>query len=366
MQTAAMDFRPAVSRNSPPGARARGLWLGLWLLAPSAGCGQADPRDPQAGAQQELICLPVCKPGPVTLLSGVTPTSIALSDTNAYFTNASIVDEVARVPIAGGAKTILATASQASLEMTSLVRVESSLFWARLSDSDRGGVWTVSTSGGAATQLSHHAGDVIGDLPTQALASYASSAGIFNPTTHLLFGDTLLGQIYDTRLSLLGVTDVSLLPAFGPCNSIPYPFALVLDAKYVYFTHDGDESVYRAPRAGGTATPLVECKAGVKHSTLAIDGSTLFFQQHSELKQVAVTGGAVSTFAPVGGPVTAMVAQSGVVYWACGSCGSVVKKSVAGGDSAVVASRQGNVRSLAVDDKYVYFGTDTALKRVAK
>jgi hypothetical protein len=99
---------------------------------------------------------------------------------------------------------------------------------------------------------------------------------------------------------------------------------------------------------------------------LAIDGSTLFFEQGTDIKQISVAGGAVSTFAAGVGTVSAMVARSGVLYWACGSCGTVVKQAVGGSTSILLASGQANPRSLAVDDTHVYFGTSSALKRVVK
>lgn len=294
----------------------------------------------------------------VTLVSGVAPSSIAIGDTDVYFTTSSTLpNQLNRVPINGGATSTVAT-SYAT--MTSLVRFGSSMFWADISarDSDAG-VWQVPLPSGTPTQVSHHGEDLISN---QALVVYATGSTASDMVTHVLDGVPLVAKLFDTRLSASGSSEVSLLPDTDPTTYHNYyPFSLVLDAANVYFTHDGNEGVWRAPLSGGAATLLV---SGVARATLAIDGSTLFFQQGNDINQIAVTGGAVSTFAAGAGVVTAMVAHHGAVYWTCGTCGTVVKQAVGGTTSLTLASGEANPRSIAVDDTHVYFGTSSGLVRI--
>jgi hypothetical protein len=191
---------------------------------------------------------------------------------------------------------------------------------------------------------------------------YATGGTPVDTVTHVLFGVPLVAKLFDTRLSASGSSDVSLLPDTDPVTHLNYyPFSLVVDSTNVYFTHDSGGGVFRAPLSGGAATQLV---TGAVRTTLAIDGSTLFFQQGNDINQIAVTGGAVSTFAAGTGVVTAMVAHKGAVYWTCGTCGTVVKQLVGTTTSATLASGEDSPHSIAVDDTHVYFGTNSALVRV--
>ncbi len=294
----------------------------------------------------------------VTLVSGVTPSSIAIGDTNVYFTNsATLPNELDQVPLAGGTSTTVATSTT---NMTSLVRFGSSIFWANIGTQPAdAGVWQLSLPSGTPTQISHRGEDLVSNQAVAVSATGSTAAGM---VTHVLYGVPLVAKLYDTRLSSTGSSEVSLLPDEDPTTHLNYyPFSLVVDAANVYFTHDHSEGLFRAPLSGGPAALLV---SGVVNTTLAIDGSTLFFQQGNDINQVAVTGGAVSTFAAGTGVVTAMVAHSGAVYWTCGTCGTVVKKVISTSASTTLASGESNPRSIAVDDTHVYFGTSSGLVRV--
>ena len=329
MGTKAIEFGTARAR-----CQALAVGAGLALLASVTGCNR------------------------VTLVSGVVPSSIAIGDSNVYFTNSGVLpNELDQVPIGGGAKTTVATSIT---NMSSLVRFGSSIFWANIgTDHSDAGVWELSLPSGAPTQISHRGEDLVSN---QEVAVYATGSSAADTVTHVLYGVPLVAKLYDTRLSPTGSSEVSLLPDTDPATHLNYyPFSLVVDATNVYFTHDSGGGVFRAPLSGGAATLLV---SSVVRTTLAIDGSTLYFQQGNDINQVAVTGGAVSTFAAGTGLVSAMVAHNGAVYWTCGTCGTVVKQLVGGTTSITLASGEANPHSIAVDDTHVYFGTSTSLVRV--
>jgi hypothetical protein len=320
----------------------------LALLA-AMGCGAEADAEGELGEVSEAL----------TLSSGVRPTSIALDGSNAYFTNSfSPTNELDQVPLAGGALTIRATTTAI---MTSVVRLGSTLYWANIAHiGSAGGAWKINTAGGSAVQISSHDNDLVSP---QALLAYTTGSGI-TKTTHVLFGNALAAKLYDTRISTFGTSEKSLLPDVDPVTMHNYyPFTLVRDAASVYFLHDSGGGVFKAPLSGGAATKLV---SPAEPKPLAIAGTTLFFMQGSDIKQVSSSGGAVTSFASAGGTVTAMAVSSGSLYWTCSSCGNVVKKPLGGGAKTVLASGQTSPSAIAVDATHVYFGTSNALKRVLK
>jgi len=131
----------------------------------------------------------------------------------------------------------------------------------------------------------------------------------------------------------------------------------------VYFTHDSGGGVFRAPLAGGSVTRLV---SGADRQPLAIADDYLYFEQTGDLKKISVSGGAISILAAGVGTVSAIVANGGILYWTCSSCGTVEKQPLAGGTRNLLTSGQDQPISLAVDGRHVFFGTSTALKRIAK
>jgi hypothetical protein len=328
----------------------------------SLGCGGAEVGDEgfDAAVEQEAICVP-CVLSLATIVSGVQPTSIALTGTDAYFTNASFPFQLDRIPLGGGATTILSTSSG---KMDSATLHGKTVYWANDSATTDSGTWSISTSGTAVpVHISHHDNDLAS--ATEGVAVYDSGSAVLK-TPHVLFADSRLATLWDTRISILGTTDVSLLPAHDPQppHDNYYPYSIVIDATSVYFTHDQNEGLYKAPIGGGAVTKL--SGNTVARDALALDGGKLYFQEGSDIKSMSTSGGAIATFVAGVGTVSAMVANSGSIYWTCSSCGTVSKKSVSGGSVTTLASGQSSPSCLAVNDSYVYFGTKNALRRVAK
>jgi len=118
----------------------------------------------------------------VTLVSGVSPSSIAIGDTDVYFTNAATLpNELDRVPLDGGAKTTIATSTT---NMSSLVRFGSSIFWANIGTLPAdAGVWQLSLRSGSPVQVSHHGEDLVSN---QAVAVYATGNTPADTVTHVL------------------------------------------------------------------------------------------------------------------------------------------------------------------------------------
>lgn len=341
-----------------------------WLL----GCSAAGTTEEDVGTStQELDppFFPLPDPDPIpphpipllpivtTLASGVRPTSIALSSTNVYFSNAfSLFQEVDSIPLGGGVKTVLHSTAARPL---SLVFFGSTLYWLdAIGAGPDGGIWSISTSAGSMpVHVTNNHDDV--NLNGQPLAVYSTGSGILR-MTHIMFGDAWASKLYDTRLSLFGTSQVSLLPDFDPVTHFNYyPYSIAIDGTHVYFTHDTGGGIWRVPYAGGTPTKLVDA---AERESVVVEGGQMYFVKGGDIRSKPSAGGVSTTFASSVGTVVSMVAANGNLYWACSSCNAIYKKPLAGGAKVTLASAETNLLSLAVNSSYVYWGTTTALKRV--
>jgi hypothetical protein len=331
---------------------------GLAVLVSLMGCAARDPADEEPGQQSDAICQAPCGTSTI-LVSGVTPTSIALDASNVYFTDGP-TSQIAKVPIAGGPRTTLLTQPIGQI-LTSLKHDGGALYWASAARPLLGGgVWSMPAAGGAASQLSHHGYD---EPNAQALAIYHSGTSVLTNATHVLFGEPTVAALYDLRISLFGISEKSLLPAVDPAppHLDYYAYAIALDASNVYFTHDTDKQIWKAPRAGGTGVKII---SGAEREVLAINDSTLYFQKGSDLVSASTSGSGLSTFEANVGTVSALAVHGGYLYWACSNCGTIKRKSLTGATAFTMASSVGTPISLAVNDQYVFFGTTSALRRV--
>ncbi len=336
------------------------LVVALSLLV---GCGGEGPTDDFTESGQALVePVPIPTVGPTlppiffaqTLATNVRPTSIALDESNIYYTDTfNLMAEVASRPLAGGAKTVLhGTYTLPS----SIVRLGSAVFWVNFTNSQPdGGVWTAPTSGaGIAIKLASHQNPVVAQ---RALAAYSVGSGV-SYRAHVFYGDAWSSKLYEIRRSLFGVTETSLVPD-AALNY--YPFGVAIDGTHIYFTNDVGHGLWRVPYAGGVPTELVESEQ--QPGALVVTGGQIYYVSEGDIKTKPAAGGAASTFAESVGTLQGMVAANGYLYWACSSCNTIRKKPLSGGSATLLATGHANLRSLAVNATHVYFGTDTALKR---
>jgi len=122
--------------------------------------------------------------------------------------------------------------------------------------------------------------------------------------------------------------------------------------------------LFSKPRAGGAPTELA---TGANNSVLATDGIGLYFVKDSSIMSISVEGGPISTFATGCSSVTDMVIEGKQLYWTCASNGTVMRQDLGGGiGPTTLASGQSSPSCLTVHGDRVYFGTQNALKSVAK
>jgi hypothetical protein len=147
----------------------------------------------------------------------------------------------------------------------------------------------------------------------------------------------------------------------------PDPRFLVVDAKNVYWTDDGDGSsggaVLSVPIDGGTVTTLAT--GLVSPGGIAVDASNVYWVDFGVLNppgdvmKVALGGGTPVTLATSSGTPTHMTIDANNVYWTDGDAVWQVPKG--GGAPLMVAEDKGGLTSgVAVDSTYVYWTSEAS------
>jgi hypothetical protein len=239
------------------------------------------------------------------------------------------------------------------------------VFWTETSDETGGGVWAESASGNQAFSV-YDAIDVEPNTHDLAVATDAFGH------THAFYASNPappnVAQLYEVHYSSFFWVRTPLLPQLNPSTMHPYwPRSAVVDASNVYFIGEDEGALgtlYRVPRSGGTPTALA---SGVGNGTafgpLATDGASVFYLKGGAIMRIPVGGGAETTFAPAVDFVADMTVHEGALYWACYSCGTIVKQPIDQGPAVILASNQASPSCIAVDDSFVYWGTDSALMK---
>jgi hypothetical protein len=330
----------------------RGIWAGIVaaaLLGEDVAWAQGFPAQPAA----PVVCTP-CPSAVTTLAKGLRPTSLAADDTNVYFTDsysmATGYRAVGKVPIGGGSPATL-YASQAGITNSSLQLAGGYLYWA-----DQRGVWSISTAGGAAIQLLHTGSG------TYLLSSHTLVHAPSRGDAYLMFhSNQQSSNLFAMSTVLFFWTWTKLFSASD--GIFYYPYSVTADATRIYFLSFGGR-LFSKPRAGGAPTELA---TGADNSVLTTDGIGLYFVKDSSIMSISVEGGPISTFATGCSSVTDMVIDGKQLYWTCASNGTVMRQALGGGiGPTTLASGQSSPSCLTVHGDRVYFGTQNALKSVAK
>jgi hypothetical protein len=125
-------------------------------------------------------------------------------------------------------------------------------------------------------------------------------------------------------------------------------------------------AVMSVPLAGGPATALAT-DAGRVHA-LAIDETTVYFVEFKgiwRIRAVPKGGGPTATIAETAEYANIAIGPDGV-YWIDDSAGGrVAKISLTGGVSTELATGQGQVESITVDDEFVFWTSGANVNRAA-
>lgn len=212
-----------------------------------------------------------------------------------------------------------------------------------------GGVFKVSLSGGATTQLWSGSG---------ARALVVNGSNVYFTTAPTPSTGTV------RKVPVNGGSATTLASSQGD------PVALATDGTNVYWTNVTSGTLRKISVNGGMTTTLASSLS--QPNALVIDsGSTgsVFFLTSGDgsVRKISKTGGSVTLLA-VGQPAPlGMALDSGFVYYGDAQAGLVKKVDRTSGKTLVVASGQSSPRVNAVDSTSVYFSTtDENVKKAAK
>jgi hypothetical protein len=302
----------------------------------------------------------------VTLLaSGVGP--FAVDSTRVYWTAAG--GAVMKMSTTGGAPTTLAPAMPImGQDNPGEIAVDATnAYWIadRGPDSDSGAslgaTMKVPLAGGASTVLAS------GPIPSLAIAIDGTSVyfwrGVYIPMEANGIDVSLLKVPKD------GGTAV-VLTSSALASPVTAPGELAVDATTVYVT---SSDVMAVPTAGGTPTLLVGPDGLSQASGLALQGTNVYWTRlvglvydgvitptSSSVMKVSTTGGTpipLASFPDVLSAI-AIAADATNVYWIMGGpSGAVMKIPVTGGTPVTLASAQAYPQRIAVDATSVYWTT---------
>src|SRR6185295_13022570 len=110
----------------------------------------------QQQQQQQQQFPQLCLPCPHTLVTGATPTGLAVTSSTVFWsgvrsTSAGLEAGIYSVPSSGGSASLFHLSDQSPWPPNSVVAAGSALYWQQPGSS--GGTWTMSQSGGTATKL---------------------------------------------------------------------------------------------------------------------------------------------------------------------------------------------------------------------
>ena len=185
--------------------------------------------------------------------------------------------------------------------------------------------------------------------------------GIQVDDTYAYYGNAANGQI--SRVALAGGTPTAIVTAGIASRSEE----LLLLGDELYWTTNADQSVLKAPKAGGTASPISTTES-IPYG-IASNGTDLFWANHyqsaNSIGHALISG--VTTKNPIisGTPQVQypsyVAADATYVYWGnagqSGTDASVYRAKLDGTEPVALAKNLGPVYGLAIDTTTVYFTT---------
>ncbi len=186
-------------------------------------------------------------------------------------------------------------------------------------------------------------------------------------------GAVLLSRGKDSTRSEVGKAE-GWVRAARLAQGIDHPLGVALSGDYVYFTAGGfaraKNAVFRVPAHGGPIEMLASLDV-YPTGDLAVDQDHVYFtsEQGNVVLRVAKTGGATSIVAQVPAPTQLAVDQTHVYFvsFVRQEPGGLVQRvPKLGGPPEVLASGHLGLDNLVVDERDVYFRSNSGLWRVPK
>lgn len=193
--------------------------------------------------------------------------------------------------------------------------------------------------------------------------------GTTEPARQLIADETYVwytGPDLHRVFAATGLADTLLATGISGCVSLD-------PAKTVVYAADFDDHrIVTVPYAGILASDFLTADAGVAFpwGVAATDTDTYF-----------TTSGARSGFIyrrPKAGDTTTIVKQNqsnpncltfdeaGSLYWVTNADGTIHRSNADGSDEVVIASGETNVTQIAVDEQFIYWGSENKVRRLAR
>jgi hypothetical protein len=202
---------------------------------------------------------------------------------------------------------------------------------------DGGGVWRVPTAGGA---------------PVELAATDIAARGL---------------GIRDAELFWTDRTQVGYVPLMGgmprQLATGMFPYGVVIDATYAYWSDLNAGTINRTPRAGGATNTLATIDVAMHGAitSLALDTTNVYWLTQGgsagtgTVSTVPIGGGGVSVLASGLDAPGELVVHGDRLYWAGFHDNTVASMPTSGGTITVLASGQQDPAALAVDSSGVYW-----------
>ncbi|MBX3208176.1 MAG: hypothetical protein KF764_24225 [Labilithrix sp.] len=169
------------------------------------------------------------------------------------------------------------------------------------------------------------------------------------------------------RTSATGTDEVLLADNVGGCVAIDPDKTRVYAADF-----DGDRIV-AVPYGGGLATDLLTADAGVSFPWgVAANATHMFFTTSGNdpgrilRRPKADDGGTTTVKVAQKNPNCLAFDEAGLLYWVTHNDGVIHRSKADGSDEVVLATDQAEVTQVAIDEKFLYWGTGNKVRRLAR
>lgn len=301
--------------------------------------GEAAPDGTSCGVNMECskgACLSLSfNPAKVVLAeSQAAPKHLQVDGTHVYWLNTTTGDatktQPMRVEIDGGAAEPVGTATAGPAER--LVLTPGSVVWASGFYDAEGGLFAVAKNGSGHRRLSQ--------VGFRAMTADDSAAYFWSQQSLI-------------RVSLADGTFTPVLGSLTGGAAVAIK-SMTSDADYVYFHDSTARGAFAWPKAGGNVRWLAGYQAGSYYMT--VDATNVYWAG-GDVFFAAKAGNSTAPAAALAteqGALSTIASDGTTVFWIAGE--RVMKVARTGGDPAAVADTDG-ATSVAVDGRYLYWST---------
>jgi hypothetical protein len=143
------------------------------------------------------------------------------------------------------------------------------------------------------------------------------------------------------------------------------PKWIALDSVAVYYWVQSSGNIQRTLKSGASTSTVVANQTGV--TSIATDGSYVYFARNGVLLRVPTTGGQTDTLVPSAGALKLAVDDTDVFFTTGGASGTISKasKTAIPSGAQVLASGQPNPVAISLDTNAVFWGTSDTTKAIA-